>query len=81
MNTGLPRHLTVIDRRHVHFDRGERQRGLVGIHLVDQRPGNQRGADDADGARGDVEKVTAGRFRLVPVQGGADGGFSRQDSS
>ena len=52
MKTGLPRHLTVSDMPGSSAEmstsmRGERQRRGVGVHLVDQRPGDSRGADGA----------------------------------
>ena len=56
MKTGLPRHFTVIawptcDRRHVHLDRGQRQRIGGGIEIVDEGPGRGDRADRRPGRR------------------------------
>ena len=50
--------LAGLDRADADLERGAgRDRRRVGLHLVDQRPNHGRGADDADGARRDVEEV------------------------
>ena len=55
--------LALGDRRQVDFDRRQRERRRVGVHLIDQWPGDGGGADRADRRGGDVEEVpTVGIF-------------------
>ena len=74
MNTGLPRHDTVmawpcLDRREIDLDGGQRLRGGVGVHLVDERPQRHGRADAGEGLRRDDDEVApVGLFRGVRRQ-------------
>ncbi len=46
----------------IDFGRGHGQRRGVGAHLVDERPDDRGGSDGGDGPRGDIQKISAGRF-------------------
>ena len=56
-----------LDLADVEIDRpAGRERGGVGIHLVDQRHQGRRGADRADRRSGDEEEIAARRVRDRP---------------
>src|SRR5665213_2281782 len=56
-----------LDGRDINLDLRQRERRGVRIHLVDDRPRNQRGANHAHRAGGDIEKVATRRFRMRGV--------------
>ncbi len=57
--------LTGRDLADVHVHLRERERGGVGVHLIDERPDRRDGADDAGRPRRDVKEVPASGFAAV----------------
>ena len=59
--------LARLNCRNVHFDRREREHGSGRIHLIDKRPSREGKPYGADGACGDVEKITPRRFGRLRI--------------
>ncbi len=54
-----------LDRRNVDLDGGKGQSGRVRVHLIDDRPGDQRRSNGGNRAGGNVDEVATGRFGMV----------------
>ena len=63
--------LAPLDLADIDVDLGESKRRGIGVHLVDERPGQRRRANCADRTSGDVEEIpTAGFGGFVEAHGG-----------